>query len=189
MRSRSWPRTASIASGPMASVRTRPICSMKSAPGFGSRSFAFGSRSSRLRRSWNPITGRRDFSGEIAPCLRPWFGIALARLVERAADLHLHDLEPWRKQPLRFLIGLEHRLQQSVEALLCLKTEPHQALDVRQIRSQEGDQQWDRNWRLAGGAEANDVIQCRDGAIDFRPHPVRDFFAFLRRGGGEQGGR
>ena len=62
-----------------------------------------------LRGLRRPV--ENDRCREIAPGLRARFGIALARLVERAADLHLHDLEPWRKQPLRLLIGLEHRLQ------------------------------------------------------------------------------
>ena len=61
----------------------------------------------------------------------------------------LHDLEPGRKQPLRFLIGLERRLQQSGEALPGLEAQPHQVLELGQIGAQGGDQRLDRRRRLA----------------------------------------
>ena len=138
-----------------------------------------------LRGLRRPV--ENDRRREIAPGLRTWFGIVLACLVERAVDLHLHDLEPWRKQPLRLLIGLEHRLQQSSEALPGLEAQSHQVLEFRQIGSQGGDQQLDRDRRLTGGAGASDVVQSDDEAIDFRPHPVRYFVTFLRRRRGEQG--
>ena len=66
-----------------------------------------------------------DQCREIALGLHSSFGILLARLLERAADLHLHDLEPWRKQPLRLLTGLEYRLQKSSEALPSLEPQPY----------------------------------------------------------------
>ena len=103
--------------------------------------------------------------------------------------MHLHDLEPWRKQPLRLLIGLEHRLQQASEALPGLEAQSHQVFKLRQVGSQGGDQQLDRDRRLPGGAEASDLIQSNDEAIDFRPHPARYFVTFLRRRGGKQGRR
>ena len=57
-----------------------------------------------------PVENNR--CAEVAPGLRAWFGALLADLVERAVDLHLHDLKPGGKQSLRLLIGLERGLQQ-----------------------------------------------------------------------------
>ena len=96
-----------------------------------------------LRRAVEHDPGR-----EIAGRLRIWAGVALTRVVERAADLHLHDLEPGGEQPLRRLIGLEHRLQESGEALAGLEPLSHQGLELRQIGSQRGDQQLDRDRRI-----------------------------------------
>jgi hypothetical protein len=46
-------------------------------------------------------------------------------------------LEPWRKQSLRLLIGLEHRLQQSGEALSGLEMQSYQSarLDRKEATS------------------------------------------------------
>src|SRR5262245_39402672 len=95
-------------------------------------------REAALRNLRRPV--KNDGARELASGLRTEVGIVLAGLFERAADLHLHDLEPWRKQPLRFLIGLEHRLQKSSEALPGLEAPSHQALKLRQVGSQGGDQ-------------------------------------------------
>jgi hypothetical protein len=121
----------------------------------------------------------------VEPCR---VGAALARLVERAADLHLHDLEPRREQPLRRLVGLKCCLQVSGEAGADLEPPSHQGLELRQIGSQRGDQQLDRDRRLAGAAGASDVGQPDDEAVDLRPHPARYLVALLRGRGGEQGG-
>ena len=86
---------------------------------------------------------------EIACLLAHRLGAALACLVERAADLHLHNLEPWGEQLLRGLTGLKHRLQEAGEALSRLQPLSHQRLELRQVRSQRGDQQLDRDRRLA----------------------------------------
>ncbi|HKF08739.1 MAG TPA: hypothetical protein VKB89_08465 [Xanthobacteraceae bacterium] len=130
-----------------------------------------------------------DRCGELAPSLRTGLGTLLACLVERAADLHFHDLKPWREQPLRLFIDLEHRLQQSGEALPGLESQPHQIFQFQQVGSERGGQQLDRNRRLACRADAaSDIGQSDDEAIDLRPHPVRYFIVFLRCRGGEQGG-
>jgi hypothetical protein len=127
-----------------------------------------------------------DRGSEITAVLPNRVGIAFACIIERAVDLHLHDLEPWRKQPLRLLIGLEHRLQQPCEALPGVEAQPHQVLQLSQIGAQGADQQLDRDRRLPGRAGASDLVQSDDEAIDFRAHPARYVVAFLRGLGGEQ---
>ena len=119
-------------------------------------------------------------------CLAHRLGAALACLVERAADLHLHDLEPWGEQLLRGLIGLKHRLQEAGEALPGLQPQSHQGLELRQIGSQRGDQQLDRDRRLPGVAATSDIVQADDEAVDLRPHPAGDLVALLLGRGGEQ---
>ena len=101
--------------------------------------------------------------------------------------MHVHDLEPWRKQPLRLLIGLEYGLQQSGEAFPGGDTLSHQVFELRQIGSQGRDQKLDRNCGLSHRADATDLVQSDDQAVDFRPHPVRYFVKLLCRDGGEQG--
>ena len=139
----------------------------------------------RLRRAVE-----NDRGPEVASGLCARFGPLAADLGERTADLHLHDLQPRRKQPLRLLVGLEHRLQQSGDTLPGLEPQSHQVLELGQIGSQRSDQRLDRRRRLSGRAGAQHVVQADDEAIDLRPHPVRDLVAFLGRGGREQrGGR
>ena len=116
------------------------------------------------------------------------FDIEPAGVVERAIDLHLHDLEPRRKQTLRLLVGLEHDLQQTGQALPRLDARSHQIFKLRQVGSQRRDQRLDGDSRFAGRAGARGLVQCGDKAVGFRPHPLRCFVAFLRRRGGEQGG-
>jgi len=145
-------------------------------------------REAALRSLRRPVED--DRCREIVAGLCPPFGTLPACLLERAVDLHFHDLKPWRKQPPRRFVGLEHRLQQCSKALPGRESLPHQVFEFHQIGLERGDQQLNRNRCLTGRAgAASDVDQSDDEAIDFRPHPVRYFVAFLRCRGGEQSGR
>jgi hypothetical protein len=69
----------------------------------------------------------------------------------------------------------------------------YQCLELRQVRSQRGDQQLDRDRRLAGVAPTSNIVQPDDEAVDLRPHPAGDLVALLlvrcseqRRGGGDE---
>ncbi len=55
-----------------------------------------------------------------------------------------------------------------------------------EIGSQGGDQQLNRNCGLTGGAAAFYIDQPDDEAIDFRPHPIRDFVTVFRRRRGQE---
>jgi hypothetical protein len=128
-----------------------------------------------------------DRSDETPRSLRLCFSIAFACVLDRAIDLHVHDLKPGRKQPLRLLIGLEYGLQQSSETLSGGDTLAHQIFELRQIGSQRRDQQLDRNCGRSRCAAATDLVESDDQAVDFRPHPLRYFFELLCSDGGEQG--
>src|SRR5438046_2253515 len=97
MRSSSWPRTVRMASG-----RTARFFAGRR----GLNQLVDNGGEPALCGLCRPI--ENDRCREVASVLGARFDIGPAGVVERAIDLHLHDLEPRRKQTLRLLVGLEH---------------------------------------------------------------------------------
>ncbi len=87
-----------------------------------------------LRRLRRPV--EQDRAGEVAAGGSALPAIGFARLIERAVDLHFHDLDPGREQPLRLLVGLEYAAQVTGQALPGRQAQAYQVLELRQVGAQ-----------------------------------------------------